>query len=65
MMLRWKPPSVGDDDFFTHVARLRAQDDAFCERLRTAIEAGEESCPVGVVTEPGTKNPYKLMRTDL
>jgi hypothetical protein len=65
MMLKWKPASLGDDDFFTHIARLRAQDDAFCGRLRTAIEAGDESCPIGVVTEPGTKSPCKLMRTDL
>jgi len=32
-------------------------DEAFCARLRAAIEAGLESAPIGVVTKPGTKNP--------
>ncbi len=32
-------------------------DDAFCGRMRAAIEAGLESAPIGVVTTPGTKNP--------
>jgi hypothetical protein len=32
-------------------------DEAFCARLRAAIEAGLESAPIGVVTTPGTKNP--------
>jgi hypothetical protein len=32
-------------------------DEAFCARLRMAIEAGLESPPVGVITTPGTKNP--------
>jgi hypothetical protein len=32
-------------------------DDAFCARMRAAIEAGLESAPIGVVTAPGTKNP--------
>ena len=32
-------------------------DDAFCAAMRTAIEAGLESAPIGVVTTPGTKNP--------
>jgi len=32
-------------------------DDAFCARLRAAIEAGLESAPMRVVTTPGTKNP--------
>jgi hypothetical protein len=33
------------------------RDDAFCARMRKAIEAGLESAPIGVVTAPGTKNP--------
>jgi hypothetical protein len=32
-------------------------DEAFCSRMRLAIEAGLESAPMGVVTTPGTKNP--------
>ena len=32
-------------------------DDAFCARMRMAIEAGLESAPIGVITTPGTKNP--------
>ena len=31
--------------------------EAFCTRMRTAIKAGLESAPIGVVTTPGTKNP--------
>ena len=32
-------------------------DEAFCARMRNAIEAGLEKAPIGVVTTPGTKNP--------
>jgi len=32
-------------------------DEAFCDRMRKAIEAGLEKAPIGVVTTPGTKNP--------
>jgi hypothetical protein len=32
-------------------------DEAFCARMRAAIELGLESAPIGVVTTPGTKNP--------
>jgi purine nucleoside phosphorylase len=32
-------------------------DDAFCARMRKAIEAGLEKAPIGIVTTPGTKNP--------
>jgi len=31
--------------------------EAFCARMRKAIEAGLEKVPIGVVTTPGTKNP--------
>jgi len=31
-------------------------DEAFCARMRMAVEAGLESAPIGVVTMPGTKN---------
>ena len=32
-------------------------DEAFCSRMRMAIEAGLESAPIGVTTTPGTKKP--------
>jgi hypothetical protein len=32
-------------------------DEAFCARMRKAIEAGLERAPVGVITTPGTSNP--------
>jgi hypothetical protein len=32
-------------------------DNAFCARMRAAIEAGQESAPIGVITTPGTKSP--------
>jgi len=35
----------------------REQDDEFCRKLRAALSAGKETCPVGVNTEPGTKKP--------
>ena len=36
-------------------------DEAFCARMRMAIEAGLESAPVGVITTPGTKNPKYVL----
>jgi len=33
------------------------RDEAFCARMRAAIEAGLENAPIGVVTTPGTKTP--------
>jgi hypothetical protein len=32
-------------------------DEAFCARMRAAIELGLERAPVGVITAPGTRNP--------
>ena len=32
-------------------------DEAFCARMRKAIEAGLESAPIGVVTTPAAKRP--------
>jgi hypothetical protein len=45
----------GDTDAFR--AHLRDQDAEFCRRMLLAIESGRETCPVGVSTEPCTKNP--------
>jgi hypothetical protein len=51
---------VGDDDEIhlhgTYVSHWQ-MDDAFCDRMLAAIEAGLESAPIGVVTTPGTQNP--------
>ena len=58
---------MGDDDE-THLHAMYAShldmDEAFCARMRLAIEAGLESAPIGVVTTPGTKNP-KYVATEL
>jgi hypothetical protein len=32
-------------------------DEAFCARMRAAIEAGLENAPIGAITTPGTKKP--------
>ena len=47
---------MGDDNEIQSRLTNR-MDDAFCAAMRTAIEAGLESAPIGVVTTPGTKNP--------
>ncbi len=60
-MFKWKPAPL-DEDGYLYIVRLRAQDEAFCNRLRAAIEAGEESCPIGVITDPGTKRPLRYER---
>ena len=55
-MLKWKQ-GWGEEDLLYAIARIRAQDNDFCAKLRAAIEAGQESCPIGVISEPGTKRP--------
>ena len=49
------------DDYETHLHVTYAthldMDEAFCARMRSAIAAGRESAPTGVITTPGTKNP--------
>jgi len=54
-------PPMSDDEGQSSVTYGRTShfdmDDAFCERMRAAIDAGLESAPVGVITTPGTKNP--------
>jgi hypothetical protein len=45
------------DPNLTNGRRSRKMDEAFCARMRAAIEAGLESAPIGVVTTPGTNNP--------
>jgi hypothetical protein len=46
---------MSDDDEIQ--SRTNRMDDAFCARMRAAIEAGLECAPIGVITTPGTKNP--------
>ena len=46
---------MGDDyEIHLHVTYVRHLDvdDAFCARMRMAIEAGLENAPIGVVTTP-------------
>jgi hypothetical protein len=54
-----------DDETHLHVtyASHWDMDDAFCARMRMAIEAGLESAPIGVITTPGTKKP-KYVRAE-
>jgi hypothetical protein len=51
---------MSDDDEI-HSDRMNGayldMNDAFCARMREAIEAGRESAPIGVVTTPGTESP--------
>jgi hypothetical protein len=61
-MLRWKAACLLEDDLLYAITRIRAQDDDFCATLRRAIEAGLESCTIGVVTEPSTKRPISNYR---
>jgi hypothetical protein len=50
-----------DDEVYPHLTNGGRthfdMDEAFCTRMRAAIEAGLERAPIGVVTTPGTKNP--------
>ena len=48
-----------DDETHPHLtyASHSDMDEAFCARMRAAIELGLESAPVGVITTPGTRNP--------
>jgi hypothetical protein len=56
---------MGMNDYNETQSRLtNRMDEAFCARMRAAIEAGLESAPIGVITTPGTKNP-KHVPTDL
>jgi hypothetical protein len=48
---------VFDEGGMEAMLRVQEQDNEFCRRLLAAIHIGRESCPVGVVTQPGTKKP--------
>jgi hypothetical protein len=55
---------MGDDDEIhlhgTYVSHWH-MDDAFCDRMLKAMEAGLENAPIGVVTTPGTQNPKYIL----
>jgi hypothetical protein len=61
-MLRWNGSALDEAD--EAILRTREQDDEFCRILRAAIEQGQESCPIGVITQPGTKKPKWLSRPE-
>ena len=50
-----------DDEIHSHLTiggrSYFDMDEAFCARMRKAIEAGLEKAPIGIITTPGTKNP--------
>ena len=50
---------MDDDETHLHVtyASHLDMDEAFCTRMRSAIAAGLETAPIGVITAPGTRNP--------
>ena len=56
-MLKWSGIDLDKSNEEAMARVLRKQDDAFCETLRRAVEAGREVCPIGVITEPSTKRP--------
>jgi hypothetical protein len=50
-----------NDEIHSHLATSHFDmDEAFCARMRAAIEVGLESAPIGIITTPGTKNPKYL-----
>jgi hypothetical protein len=56
-----------DDNEFRRVAEIERaangkpsyldMDEAFCARMRMAIDAGLENASIGVITTPGTQSP--------
>ena len=56
---------MSNDDEFRRVAEIERAangkpsylDEAFCARMRMAIDAGLENAPIGVITTPGTQSP--------
>jgi hypothetical protein len=53
------------DDFANEDERIRGflvkMDDAFCEAMLKAIEAGEEHAPTEICTAPGTLRPLVVL----
>jgi hypothetical protein len=63
LMIKWNEAvsDRADEDLMVRINR--EQDDEFCRKLRAALRAGKEICPVGVTTEPGTKRPILKLST--
>ena len=63
LMIKWNDAvfDSADEDLMGRINR--EQDDEFCRKLRAALWAGKETCPVGVSTEPGTKKPILKLST--
>ena len=57
-MLKWNGMAFDGTD--EAILRVREQDEQFCRILRAAIEQGQEFCPIGLSTEPGTKKPMVM-----
>src|SRR5215510_3145431 len=57
LMIKWNEAVSDRADADLMVRINREQDDEFCRKLRAALWAGKETCPVGVSAEPGTKKP--------
>jgi len=62
-MIKWNEAvfDIADEDLMVQINR--EQDDEFCRKLRAALRVGNETCPVGVSTEPGTKRPILKLST--
>jgi len=56
-MIKWNEAVSDRADGDLMIRINREQDDEFCRKLRAALWAGKETCPVGVSTEPGRKKP--------
>jgi hypothetical protein len=56
LMRKWSK-TISEEGSVDAMARLREQDDKFCQTLRAAIERGREFCPTVVSTVPGTQRP--------
>ena len=56
LMRKWSK-TISEEGSVDAMARLREQDDKFCQTLRAAIERGREFCPTAVSTAPGTQRP--------
>jgi hypothetical protein len=56
MSNKWNKSAVKEGGLDS-AARLRMQDDKFCQMLRAAVERGHEYCPTSVSTAPCTKRP--------
>src|SRR6516225_3148246 len=63
LMTKWNEAVSDRADQDPMVRINREQDDEFCRKLRAALRARKETCPVGVSTEPGTKRPILKLST--